>query len=242
MQTSALFISLNRYSFLWAIFGKGALNRKDLLLRFRTIVKKRPDRQGFEPLSMEKTKWVMGLSQPTVIQVIKKGDIVALVMGEQNGLPYQIDAESVWKLLNNPAGWIIEAWNRWNRRKKYNNTTKVSNEEWAKRAYRIFNEDGKLPYPNANQTAKNRSKWYSSYEMFEKLGISRGKYQQIRPLVYILFETEKSLKNELVIQAVQGQFDKKIAHRGNKQLPGSPEEVLEAGYQVAEGYTLSIKR
>jgi hypothetical protein len=123
----------------------------------------------------------------------------------------------------------------WEYSRKFRHTHNLAQEEWAKKAYRIFKDDGKLPYPNGMVATANRFKYYGAADMAAKLGMSETYYRAIKPLVDILFEAEKSIKNELVIAAVQDRFDRKMAGGGpRKALPGPGEEVLEAEYQVAE--------
>ncbi|MFA6636184.1 MAG: tyrosine-type recombinase/integrase [Candidatus Omnitrophota bacterium] len=205
--------------------------REEVILRFKTTARPRDDQKGFHALSLEQTRWILNLSRTPVVLAITRGDIVAPVTWDNGGLPYQISAESVWEIINRPPGWLVTAWQL---SKKLMNTQRMSPEEWAKKAYAVLKRAGKLPYPNENLNQENRKKYFNSAEMAEKLGISITKYYHIKPMVNILFEAEKNVREEMVIAAVQDRFDK-LPQKAGEGFPEAPDEILEAEYQVAGG-------
>ncbi|MFA6636730.1 MAG: tyrosine-type recombinase/integrase [Candidatus Omnitrophota bacterium] len=203
--------------------------REELILRFKTTARPRDDQKGFHDLSLEQTRWILNLSRTPVVLAITRGDIVAPVTWDNGGMPYQISAESIWEIINRPPEWLVTAWGL---SKKVMRTRRLNSKEWAQKAYTILKRAGKKPYPNANLSNENRKHYFNSAEMAEKLGISISKYQYIKPMVDILFQTEKTIKDELVIAAVQDRFNK-LPQEAGEGLQEAPDEILEAEYQVA---------
>lgn len=206
--------------------------RPDLLKKLYFVVEcmSKEGREAPYMLSANQTCWIMELEHGAITRHIKAGRIKAPVISD-GIFPYGIDSKHVEELLTDAPYWLQQAWGHSQKVKK---TQKLSWEEWAKKAYKIFKRHERLPYPNANLRAQDRTKYYSYDEMADLLGVSYTTYgQKIKPLVDLLFKAEKRLKADLLMDAVTRDFD---GRAGRKALPRrTEEEILEAEYEIAMG-------
>lgn len=201
--------------------------RPELLKKLYFVVEcmSKEGREAPYMLSANQACWILELEHPSVTRHIKAGRIKAPVISD-GIMPYGIDSKHVEELLTDAPYWLQQAWGQSRKIKK---TRKLSWEEWAKKAYKIFKRHEKLPHPNANLAAGDHEKYYTYQEMADRLGVSYTTYgQKIKPLVDLLFKAEKRLKAELLMSAVERAFD---GREGRKTLPErEEEEVLEVAY------------
>ncbi|MFA6637022.1 MAG: site-specific tyrosine recombinase/integron integrase [Candidatus Omnitrophota bacterium] len=203
--------------------------REDLLKKLWVVIECQEKKGKEAPylLSAYETAWIMELTGYTITRHIRAGQIKAPIMSD-GVIPFGVDSKHVEELLTDAPYWLQQAWEQSRKIKK---TRKRTWEEHAKRAYKTFKRHDRLPHPNANLTAENRSKYYSYDEMADILGVSYTTYgRKIRPLVKLLFLAEKRIQKDLLMSAVEREFDNR---NRRKALPEAPDEILEAEYQVA---------
>ena len=143
-------------------------------------------------------------------------------------MPYGVDSKHVEELLQDAPCWLRMSWEH---NQKVKKTRKRTWEEHAKRAYNIFKRHDRLPHPNANLTAGDQEKYYTYEQMADLLNIGYTTYgRHVKPLVDLIFKAEKRVQKELLMSAVEREFDNR---NRRKALPEAPDEILEAEYQVA---------